>query len=97
MIDEKEIAYYRANITDKYVIEVQTMLELREKINKKKYMTYLRVEKLKSNPNYKRCKICGKLKRLSEFYKNPLKKQGVFDYCKECAKEKAKRKRRAKK
>ena len=28
MIDEKEKAYYRSNITDKYVIEIATILEV---------------------------------------------------------------------
>ena len=35
----------------------------------------------------KRCRICGKYKKLSAFYKNPLKKFGRFDECKECIKE----------
>lgn len=34
---------------------------------------------------YKRCSKCGKVLKLTEFYKHPLKKQGVFDYCKTCA------------
>lgn len=42
---------------------------------------------------YKRCKNCGKIKFINEFYKNPLKKQGVFDSCKECEKERAKLRR----
>lgn len=88
MIKEKEIAFYRSNVIDKYVIEIQTALEAEEKIA---YRQYLFNETLKTNPNYKRCKDCGKYKRLTEFYKNTLKKQGVFDYCKQCAKEKAKR------
>ena len=87
MISDKEIEYYRSNITDKYVIEVHTMLAADERINKRKYATRLKLEKLfKSNPNYKKCNICGKYKRLTDFYKNPIKKQGVFDYCKECTK-----------
>lgn len=85
MIDEKEKAYYRSNITDKYVIEIDTILEAEERIKKKKYELIQRFEKLKNNPDYKRCNKCGEYKRLSEFYKNPLKKQGVFDYCKKCA------------
>lgn len=35
----------------------------------------------------KQCRICGKFKKLSAFYKNPLKKFGRFDECKECIKE----------
>ena len=39
------------------------------------------------NPHlYKRCKRCGTIKPITEFYAHVLKKQGVFDYCKECAK-----------
>lgn len=85
MIKPEELAYYRSNIIDKYVIEIETILEVEERKNKKNYEMYLRFEKLKTDPDYKRCKICGTYKRLSEFYKNPLKKQGVFDYCKKCA------------
>lgn len=93
MIDEKEIAYYRSNIIDKYIIEIDTMLAIKERINSKKYEMYQRSERLKVNPNYKRCTRCGEYKRLTEFYKNPLKKQGVFDYCKKCARERAKQRR----
>ena len=35
----------------------------------------------------KQCRICGEFKKLSAFYKNPLKKLGRFDECKECIKE----------
>lgn len=88
MIDEKEKAYYRSNITDKYVIEIATILEVEERIQKRKYEQTQQFEKFKiNNPDYKKCNKCGEYKRLSEFYKNPLKKQGVFDYCKKCAKE----------
>ncbi len=90
MIDEKEIAYYRSNIIDKYIIEVETSLEAQEVVNLKKYRER---KSLKSNPDYKRCTRCGEYKRLTEFYKNPLKKQGVFDYCKKCARERAKQRR----
>ena len=34
----------------------------------------------------KQCRICGKFKKLSAFYKNPLKKFGRFDECKQCLK-----------
>ncbi len=56
------------------------------------YQEILKQEKL-NNPYFdkhgyriKRCRICGKLKRLSAFYKNPLKKFGRFDECKLCLK-----------
>lgn len=42
---------------------------------------------------FKRCLKCGKIKHISMFYKNPLKKQGVFDTCKACEKERAKLRR----
>lgn len=90
MIKEKEIAYFRSNIIDKYVAEVEATLTTREQ---KKYEIYRRFEHLKNDPNYKRCSRCGEYKRLTEFYKNPLKKQGVFDYCKKCAQERAKQRR----
>ena len=47
----------------------------------------------KNEKSFKRCKSCGKIKLINEFYKNPLKKQGVFDTCKECEKERAKLRR----
>lgn len=47
----------------------------------------------KNEKSFKRCKSCGKIKFINEFYKNPLKKQGVFDTCKECEKERAKLRR----
>ncbi len=40
MIDEKEKAYYRSNITNKYVIEIDTILEAEERIKKKKIRAY---------------------------------------------------------
>ena len=56
------------------------------------YQEILKQEKV-NNPYFdkhgyriKRCRICGKLKRLSAFYKNPLKKFGRFDECKQCLK-----------
>lgn len=62
MIDEKEKAFYRSNITDKYVIEIATILEVEERIKKKKYELARRFEKLKNNPGYKRCNKCGEYK-----------------------------------
>lgn len=43
---------------------------------------------------FKRCRLCGKIKPLSAFYKNPLKKQGVFDECKECLKKRKQEKKK---
>lgn len=43
---------------------------------------------------YKRCRLCGKIKHIDCFYKNPLKKQGRFDECKECLKKRKKEKKK---
>lgn len=83
MIKEAELAYYRSNIIDKYVIEIMTSLE-----------TFERSIKKANEQHYKCCKHCKNIKPLSEFYKNPIKKQGVFDYCKNCAKALAKKRRK---
>lgn len=88
-----ELAYYRSNVIEKYIIEIETMLKVEERKNKKNYEMYKRFQHLKADPNYKQCSCCKQYKRLTEFYKNPLKKQGVFDYCKECAKTKVKQRR----
>jgi len=40
---------------------------------------------MKHRQEFKKCNKCNKILPLKEFYKNPLKKQGVFDYCKACA------------
>lgn len=85
-IKPEELAYYRSNIIDKYVIEIMTSLEAIE-------LKLQKVNIVQNNTNPKRCKHCNILKPLTEFYKNPLKKQGVFDYCKECAKTRAKQRR----
>lgn len=82
-IKPEEIAYYRATVTDKYVIEIQTMLEAEER---RRRLNYERMERLKYSPYYKQCKRCGKIKHISGFYKNTLKFKGVFDVCKECCK-----------
>lgn len=51
-----------------------------------KYIEKTKDSKLTHRPTHKRCRICGKFKKLSAFYKNPLKKFGRFDECKECLK-----------
>lgn len=86
MIKSEEIAYFRRNITDKYVIEVETSLEAEERTRTRSAMLAKKYEKYRFNPDYKRCSKCGKYKLLTEFYKNPLKKQGGWDYCKQCNK-----------
>lgn len=67
---EEEIKYFRENVIKKYVEEVQEEI--------------LNEEKLQSNL-YKQCSKCGRVLPLESFYKNAIKKKGVFDYCKECA------------
>lgn len=91
MIKPEELAYYRSNITDKYVIEIDTILNAEER---KKQNKPPPVDQDFKRSNYKRCKVCGEYKLLSEFYKHPLKPKGVFDYCKECCKAKAKERRK---
>lgn len=86
MIKSEEIAYFRTNITDKYVIEVETSLEAEERTRTRAALLAKKNEKYRFNPNYKRCCKCGEYKLLTEFYRNPLKKQGVWDYCKHCNK-----------
>jgi hypothetical protein len=68
---EEEIKYFRENIINKYVEEVQEQMLIEEK--------------LQSNL-YKQCSKCGKVLPIESFYKNAIKKKGVFDYCKECSK-----------
>ena len=97
MIKEDEIKYYRQNIISKYVSDVMTKLEHDERIYElQEIERKAREKKLKYDPNYKQCKRCGKVKKLSEFYKNPIKSKGVFDYCKECAKSRQRELRRLK-
>lgn len=74
MNKEQEIEFYRKNLIPRYV------LELKQSDNKNKIKGVM----------VKKCKLCGKIKRLSSFYKNPLKSMGVFDECKECIKQRAK-------
>lgn len=88
MIKEQEIEYYRKFVINKYVDEVMANLSG----DKKPVNPFApRPRRLKDSSKFKVCNKCGKLKRISSFYKHPLKKQGVFDYCKECTKKKARR------
>lgn len=74
MNKQSEMIAFRKNILPQYIEYVE---------NNKKDLS------LKGAP-VKKCKLCGKIKRLSSFYKNPLKSMGVFDECKECIKQRAK-------
>lgn len=84
MNKEEEIEYYRNNVIKPYVDEVNKMLKQDAEMLRE-------YEKLRYNPNYKKCKMCGVIKPLTDFYVNPLKFKGVFDICKECTKKKARR------
>lgn len=72
MNKEKEIEEFRLNVLPVYEQYLKEKKEF-EQINHKGKVV-------------KQCRICGKYKVLSAFYKNPLKKLGRFDECKECLK-----------
>lgn len=82
MIKEEELKYYREHVIGHYIDDVMKQLAVEEnkteRLRRRIPKEYL--------PDYKRCKRCRNVKPLTEFYKNPLKFKGVFDYCKECAK-----------
>lgn len=73
MDKQREIEQFRQKVLPEY----QEILKQEKEINP--YFD-------KHGYRIKRCRICGKLKRLSAFYKNPLKKFGRFDECKQCLK-----------
>lgn len=97
MIKEEEIEYYRNNVINRYVTSVMKELAIDEQREERIRRTQEYNKKLKYHPDYKQCKRCGEIKPLTEFYKNILKSKGVFDYCKECAKKRAKQLRELKK
>ena len=73
MTKEEEISKFRREVLpeyERYLKELDEQKKANEKLG----------------TVVKRCRICGKLKRLSAFYKNPLKKFGRFDECKQCLK-----------
>lgn len=74
MNKEEEIAQFRREVLpeyERYLKELDEQKKANEKLG----------------TVVKQCRICGKYKVLSDFYKNPLKKFGRFDECKECIKE----------
>lgn len=73
MNKEEEIGNFRREVLPEY----QEILK-QEKVNNPYFD--------KHGYRIKRCRICGEYKRLSAFYKNPLKKFGRFDECKKCLK-----------
>lgn len=76
MNKEKEIEEFRLNVLPVYEQYVE---------EQQRYENIRRKGKV-----VKQCRICGKYKVLSAFYKNPLKKLGRFDECKECLRKKRK-------
>ena len=74
MNKEEEISKFRREVLPEYERYLKELDE-QKKANKK------------LGTVVKRCRICGEFKKLSAFYKNPLKKLGRFDECKECIKE----------
>lgn len=81
MIKQQELDAFRRNILPGYVEFVEKQNEMKRVIQPSKP-----VKKIKPTEQVKRCRICGKFKDLSAFYKNPLKKLGRFDECKQCLK-----------
>lgn len=73
MTKEEEIENFRREVLPEY----QEILK-QEKVNNPYFD--------KHGYRIKKCRICGEYKRLSAFYKNPLKKFGRFDECKLCLK-----------
>ena len=74
MIKEEEIAYYRANVINKYVTAVMEKKEIEEDI--------ITLPK----ENFKRCSICHRLLPFTEFYKHSTTKDNLFNECKMCIK-----------
>ena len=73
MIKEEEIAYYRANVINKYVTAVMEQREIEEDI-------------ITLAKEFKRCAICHRLLPLTEFYKHSKTKDNLFNECKMCIK-----------
>ena len=73
MNKEEEMARFRDNVLPQYINYVKEQQEAEKLYNRQ-------------GKRVKQCRICGEYKVLSAFYKNPLKKLGRFDECKECLK-----------
>lgn len=85
----KVIENYNKNAFTEYINLVRMInLTKQDIINLREREYYINNKHL-----FKRCKNCKQIKHKDLFYKNPLKKQGVFDECKECIKEKTRQKR----
>ena len=61
------------------------VLKEQKRIERERQKQLRQEQKKLDSGKYKRCNTCGQVLKLTEFYKHPLKKQGVFDYCKTCA------------
>ena len=75
-------------VSEYYRLKRSLILTPKEILALKERQFYLKHKNL-----FKCCSKCGKIKHIDMFYKNPLKKQGVFDACKNCEKERAKLRR----
>ena len=73
MNKEEEMSIFRRDKLPEYVEFLQHQREVELKLKK-------------MGQTLKKCKCCGKLKPLTDFYRNPLKKLGRFDICKLCLK-----------
>lgn len=73
MNKEEEMARFREKFLPQYITYVKEQQEAEKLYNRQ-------------GKRVKQCRICGEYKVLSAFYKNPLKKFGCFDECKQCLK-----------
>lgn len=95
MIKEQEIEYFRKFVINKYVDEVMANLSNKKRIEKSPFAQ--RPRRLTKSNRFKTCKKCGKLKRVTSFYKRNDTTDGLFSICKLCARRRGKELRRAKK
>lgn len=96
MIKEQEIEYFRKFVINKYVDEVMANLSGdKKRIEKSPFAQ--RPRRLTKSNRFKTCKKCGKLKRVTSFYKRTDTTDGLFSICKLCARRRGKELRRAKK
>lgn len=94
MIKEQEIEYFRKFVINKYVDEVMANLSGEKRIEKSPFAQ--RPRRLTKSNRFKTCKKCGKLKRVTSFYKRTDTTDGLFSICKLCARRRGKELRRAK-
>jgi hypothetical protein len=95
MIKEQEIEYFRKFVINKYVDEVMANLSGEKRIEKSPFAQ--RPRRLTKSNRFKTCKKCGKLKRVTSFYKRTDTTDGLFSICKLCARRRGKELRREKK